>query len=309
MCHIWNTDYDPAQETTMEQKKRLVSSLKGVVEPGFEFHLSGGEPLISEGILELVDFIADQGYKTNLVTNAFLIDERMARDIAASSLGTLTISLDGIKAETHDFIRGVNGSYERIMKAIGYVDKFRKGDAPRISILTTIMERNIDELLRLADWVQSDRRLEMISFQAITQPFCEEADQAWFTREKNRALWPQDAEKTAAVMDKLEQLKRQGRKIGNHPDHFRHFGEYFRSPDTFLKKIKCNLGDYEFHIDPYGKVFFCCLVEPIGNIKSDDTANIWFTPNTARIRQEVYNCRRNCHIMINCFYEEEKSAA
>ena len=309
MCYIWNIDYDLAQETTMEQKKQLVKSLRGVVGPGFEFHLSGGEPLMTEGILDLVNFIASEGHKTNLVTNGFLIDEDMARDIANSSLGTLTISLDGRNAETHDFIRGIKGSHERIMKAIEYIDRFRKDRKPHISILAIIMEHNLDELLDLVEWVQNDDRLEMISFQAITQPFCEETNNMWFVQEKNRFLWPQDKEKTASIMDKLRELRLKGYKIGNHPDHFRHFREYFKDTNTFLKKIKCNLGDYEFHVDPSGKMFFCCLIEPIGNIKIDDTRNIWSTPNTIRIRQDVYNCRRNCHIMINCFYEKEKQVA
>jgi len=305
MCNIWNVDGNKGQETTMEQKKQLVRSLRGVVDPSFEFHLSGGEPLMTEDVLDLVSFISNEGYKTNMVTNGFLIDEAMAESIANSSLGTLTISLDGIIPETHDFIRGVKGSYDRIMKAIGYLDKFRKNGKPKISILTIIMERNLDEILKLTDWVQKDERIEMISFQAITQPFGEEADIAWFMKEKNNLFWPQDAIKTSNIMEKLRELRLSGHKIGNHHNHFLHFKEYFQNPDKFLKKIKCNLGDYEFHIDPYGKTFFCCLMDPIGNIKTDNLPDIWYSGKAQDIRKNVYNCSKNCHIMINCFYEDE----
>ncbi len=106
-------------------------------------------------------------------------------------------------------------------------------------------------------------------------------------------------------MEKLRDLRLKGYKIGNHHNHFLHFSEYFKDPNKFLKKIKCNLGNYEFHVDPYGKMFFCCLTDPIGNIKTDDINKIWYSPETKRIRQDVYNCRKNCHIMINCFYEDE----
>jgi len=304
MCHIWSVDYDPKLATSMEEKKRFVRSLRNLVEPGFEFHLSGGEPLMEEGIFELIRFISDEGYKTNLVTNGFLVNKNIAKKILESGLGTLTFSLDGVCATTHDLLRGVAGSYEKIMQAIECLDSFDNRKL-KIAILTTIMEPNIDELLELVERVQSDKRLEMISFQAVTQPFCEENDNAWFLKEKNKYLWPQNKDKVAFAMDKLKELKNKGYRIGNKPDHFMHFKEYFRDPDIFLKKIKCNLGDYEFHVDPYGKVFFCCLMDPIGNIKTGNIRQIWNSCEASRIRQNVYNCRKNCHIMINCFYEDE----
>ncbi len=304
MCHIWNINSDKAQETTLEEKKQFVKSLKGLVDPGFEFHLSGGEPLLSENILDLVEFMNSEGYKTNLVTNGFLIDQGMAEKIVGSHLDTVTISLDGIKEKTHDSIRGMEGSFARVMKAIDYLDCSRRNRKPAISILTLIMEHNLDEILELVEWVEHDERLEMISFQAITQPFCEEPDNLWFAKEKNRIFWPQDRKKTDSIMEKLKDLRLAGYKIGNHSNHFLHFRDYFRQPNAFLKKIKCNLGDYEFHVDPYGKVFFCMLTTPVGNIKTNDINEVWNSPKTQKIRQEVYQCRRNCHIMVNCFFEE-----
>ncbi len=306
MCYIWNTSYDSSLEPTLEQKKQLVKSLKNLVKPDFEFHLSGGEPLLSGDVLDLVSFIVQEGYKTDLVTNGVMIDEKTAGDIVRSGLDTVTISLDGIKAGTHDFIRGLNGCYQKVMKAIDYLDKARQGAKLKIALLTVIMGPNLDEILELIEWAQHDKRIEMISFQAITQPLCEARDDWWFNKEKSRFLWPEDIQKVNSLMDKIKELRLNGYKIGNHPNHFLHFKEYFKDPNTFLKKLKCNLGDYEFHIDPYGKIFFCTLIEPLGNIKNDNIAEIWNSPRAQKIRQDVYNCRKNCHIMINCFYEDEK---
>lgn len=307
MCSIWSIRDSESAELTLEEKKDFVRSLRGWVDKDFEFHLSGGEPLLTSGIMELVEFISGEGYRTNLVTNGFLIDEAVACGIADSGLGTLTISLDALKPETHDWIRGKSGSHERIIQAIDYLYKARKAVSPKIALLTVIMEHNLDEILPLMDWAQQDSRIEMVSFQAITQPFCEDTDNMWFACEKNRSLWPQDRQKTSAIMEKLRTLKLSGYKIGNQPNHFLHFREYFQDPNVFLKKIKCNLGDYEFHIDPCGKAFFCCLTEPFGNIRRDELPGIWASPKAQAIREAVYKCKRNCHIMINCFYEDEAS--
>ncbi len=305
MCYIWGIADNQGAESTLEEKKNFVRSLRGLVDKDFEFHLSGGEPLLTAGILELISFISSEGYRTNLVTNGFLVDEVMALGLVGSGLDTLTISLDGLKPETHDFIRGIKGSYERVIQAIGHLERHRKDKKPKIALLSIITGHNMDELLPLTEWVQHDHRIEMISFQAITQPFCEEMDNTWFKKEKNHFLWPQDMQKTADIMSRLKELRLSGYKIGNQPNHFLHFKEYFREPNVFLKKIKCNLGDYEFHVDPYGKAFFCCLTEPFGNIKADKLPEIWSSPRTLNIREDVYNCKKNCHIMINCFYEDE----
>lgn len=304
-CYIWNINDDKSKETTLEQKKHFVRSLRGFVGPDFEFHLSGGEPFLTEGVLDLVKLISEEGYKANIVTNGFMVNESLAKEIVASGLGTITFSLDGAKKDTHDYLRGMPGSFEKITQAIDYVDQYRKDRKPAISILTVIMERNLGELLDLVKWVQDDKRLEMISFQAITQPFCEPMKDDWYFEDKNSFLWPRDTVKAAEIMDALRELKLKGHKIGNHPNHFLHFREYFKNPRQFLKKIKCNLGDYEFHVDPYGKAFFCCLTEPFGNINAGTIPQMWGSASTQKIRSDVYNCKRNCHIMINCFYEDE----
>ncbi len=307
MCRIWDVREDERTETTLEEKKKFVRSLRGRVEPGFEFHLSGGEPLLTSGIFELIRFISDEGYKTNLVTNGFLINQVVAEKLIHSGLGTVTLSLDGSTAATHDSFRGMAGSHEKILRAIEHLDGF-KDRKLRIAVLTTIMGENLDEILDLVEWVESDKRLDMISFQAITQPFGEEADAEWTRKEKNRALWPQNPGKVSALMQKLREFREKGYKIGNHPDHFLQFEDYFLAPNQFLRKTKCNLGDYEFHVDPYGKVFFCCLMDPVGNIKTGSLPDMWDAPQTNKIREAVYACRKNCHIMVNCFYEPETVA-
>ena len=305
MCYIWNIKDADKNEISLTEKKKFVESFRGFVGSDFEFHLSGGEPLLTDGIFELIKFIGSQGYRTNLVTNGYLIDQQMAEAIVDSGLDSLTISLDGITPETHDYIRGMPGSFDRVMRAITYLDNARKNKKPSISILTIIMERNMDEILKLTDWVEQDKRLGMISFQAITQPFCQTLDSKWYLEKNNHFLWPNDIGKSSAIMEKLRDLKNNGYKIGNNSKHFLHFRDYFIDPNRFLKRIKCNMGDYEFHVDPYGKAFFCCLTEPFGNIKNEVIPEIWNSDKTKDIRNDVYSCRKNCHIMINCFYEAE----
>jgi len=96
-----------------------------------------------------------------LVTNGFLIDETMAEKIAHSGLDVASISLDSLDANIHDFLRGQRGAHQRVMQAIGYLDKF---GAKSVSILTVIMGPNIDSLIGLAEWINGNYRLSSIYF-------------------------------------------------------------------------------------------------------------------------------------------------
>lgn len=302
MCYIWQTDQFDV-ETTLEEKKRFVDSLIGFVDPDFEFHLSGGEPLLEPHICDLIAHIKQAGFRTNLVTNGWLVDETMARSLKDAGLESLTFSLDGMNATTHDQLRGQEGAYARIRQAIDMIHERTIGLAT--SVLMLINAVNLDEVIPLTEWVETTPEISMISFQVITQPFSRPKNDQWFTETEDAFLWPKDRGKTQAVLQELYARRTNGAKIGNHPNQFLAFQRYFENPARFLKKIKCRMGDYEFHVDPYGKVFFCCFTKPIGNIKTDLIPDIWRAPETIQIRNDVYACKQNCHIMINCFFEEE----
>ncbi len=301
MCYIWETE-DIPEGPTLEEKKNFVSSLKGFVDDNFEFHLSGGEPLLDKDIFDIIRHITSFGYKTNMVTNGWLVTEDAAKKLGDAGLNSITFSLDGINPATHDFLRGMRHSYDKIMNAVEIMAKY----APNVSksVIMLINGYNLDEVLPLADWVERNGDLEMISFQVITQPFSRPRDDHWFKKGNGVWLWP-DKKDAGEVMEELYKRRKAGAKIGNSPNHFLAFKKYFENPNRFLKSIKCTMGDYEFHVDPYGKVFFCCFVSPVGNIKDGPLPKLWSSPETGKIREEVYNCRKNCHIMINCFFEDE----
>jgi MoaA/NifB/PqqE/SkfB family radical SAM enzyme len=302
MCYIWQTAAHD-EETTLTDKKKFIDSLQGFVEKDFEFHLAGGEPLLEKNITTIVRHIKDAGFRSNIVTNGWLVDEAMARSLAESGLESLTFSLDGSTAETHDYLRGKAGSFDQIHAAIQMIHA--KKIPLSTSIIMLINACNIDEVLPLLEWTEKMPEVAMISFQVITQPFSRERNDEWFKKSPDAFLWPKNLRKTDKVLRALYERKKSGAKIGNNANQFLAFQRYFENPDRFLKKIKCRMGDYEFHVDPYGKVFFCCFTDPIGTIKTDSLPDLWKSDNTMRIRNDVYACKKNCHIMINCFYEDE----
>jgi MoaA/NifB/PqqE/SkfB family radical SAM enzyme len=81
--------------------------------------ITGGEPLLRKGLaLELFERLDAAGVRVTFNTNGWFVDEDAADTIAALSLASVNISLDGPTPELHDRARGVPGSWRRAVHAI-----------------------------------------------------------------------------------------------------------------------------------------------------------------------------------------------
>ncbi len=110
---------------------------------------TGGEPFLRDDIFDIIAHAVSLGIKTEVVNNGSMIDSPvMAKRIIESGLGNIAVSLDGAAAETHDYIRGRQGAYNKAISALKLLcrekKKSRKG--PQISVWTTIMKENVHEL-------------------------------------------------------------------------------------------------------------------------------------------------------------------
>ena len=306
MCKMWQGK-DNGSGLPVEIWKRFIDSFADFVGDKAQVQFVGGEPLLKEGILELIVHTAKKGFLTTMTTNGYLIDEKMARNIVASGLSTLVLSLDSIKRQTHDFLRGVEGTYDRLRRAISLLERI-KNNSLKLHIVATIMEPNLDEILELTEWVNMNEAIEYISFQAVMQPFFTPFDESWFEKGEFSLLWPKDSVRVERILDNLIAFKEKGYKITNPVSQFKIFKTYFSNPKQFVK-IKCNLGYNSITVDTAGRIFLCNSMEPIGNIRNDrNIEEIWLLEKTEEIREKIRNCKYNCKLMINCFFEEESTS-
>ncbi len=76
--------------------------------------LSGGEPLIRKDWDLIAAELSSNGVIPNIISNGWMIDEKVLDRAKAADIGTIAISLDGPE-ETHDYIRKP-GSFRRVMR-------------------------------------------------------------------------------------------------------------------------------------------------------------------------------------------------
>ena len=109
--------------------------------------LTGGEPLLHPELRRLIEIISEHGLRLILETNGTLIDAELSRFIVDGRTPKpfLSVSIDGACAETHDALRGVEGSFERTIAGVRHL--VDAGLAPQI--ICTLHRGNVDELADL----------------------------------------------------------------------------------------------------------------------------------------------------------------
>ena len=80
--------------------------------------LSGGEPLLVEGLPEIVRRLRAGGAKIVLFTNGLLLNDDNALEMARL-FARIHVSLDGATADVHDSVRGRAGSFDGARGALG----------------------------------------------------------------------------------------------------------------------------------------------------------------------------------------------
>lgn len=79
---------------------------------------SGGEPLLRPDLFTLIEHAVQRGLTTNVCTNGSLVDDDKAQRLKEAGLHSVTVSLDGACAETHDNLRHFPGLFDLAVRAI-----------------------------------------------------------------------------------------------------------------------------------------------------------------------------------------------
>ncbi|MBI5303641.1 MAG: radical SAM protein [Chloroflexi bacterium] len=105
--------------------------------------LTGGEPMLHPQFRELVSLINDAGLDIVIETNGTLVDDTLAKFLKEKSrVCFISVSLDGVKPETHDALRSVPGSYDRAVA--GIKNLVAVGFRPQV--ICTLHRGNVSEM-------------------------------------------------------------------------------------------------------------------------------------------------------------------
>lgn len=149
-CLISNNNAQIAQIDIRKQK--IIA--KKIVEFGAEkVYFQSMEPLLNKNIFSLIEYFSKNNVSTGVVTNGILLDDENIQKLLHSGVQFISVSIDGISEESHDYIRG-KGSFKKTIRNVERLINAIKREAYNIQIIIQlcIHKKNIHEVMDIPSY-------------------------------------------------------------------------------------------------------------------------------------------------------------
>ncbi|KPK00678.1 MAG: radical SAM protein [Nitrospira bacterium SG8_35_4] len=152
-CNIWKRNAEERDELSRDQWLSVLTKLKRYGIRSFE--IFGGDALLRKDVVfDVVRYCSERGIKTYFPTNGNLCDRETVRSLVDAGLGTIYLSIDDI-GEDHDGIRGVDGTFQKVKKALETFIEVRGGaQYPKIIICNTLSDMNFRNFSNIMDFLE-----------------------------------------------------------------------------------------------------------------------------------------------------------
>ncbi len=273
MCQRWQAKQKG--EMIVEEYARLAEDF---LDMGVHLvSIAGGEPLLREDIFSIIHGFRKFKMAVNLCTNGHLL-ERYSEQIALSGISCITVSLDGATPQTHEKIRGMDGSYAKVERGILALLVHPPNQRPILRVRMTICGENVREVGAFY------RKWHGLVDDVLLQPVhhCREA----FYGGPNKQIFHLDPELLSRQLAGTPFQKKDGylhtlllslQKSGTFPVH------------------RCYAGVLMVRLDPWGNVYPCLEQHVrVGSVKRDDFPRIWHADVFNNVRKSISrdgNCR------------------
>jgi len=286
MCDIRKSPTSEIEELSFEEIKKIIDDIDSW---GVEtLTLTGGEPLLRKDFFKIADYAMNKVKHTAINTNLTLINREIAEEICDLPYHKfhLEISLDGATSETHDSIRGVSGTFDRIIKGIKLIREISKQSNTDVKIGVTfvLMEENIKEvmdLVKLADDLNFNN-VSIMPALISNVKLQERGNKAYMNEESLQEL--------DRIVEEVIEFKKKYGLVINPITSLKLYRKYFNG-DLYNPGI-CNAGYMGPNIVEDGETYICTY--SIGNIKQTNIKDIWYSKKANKIRKLTAKCEKPC---------------
>jgi radical SAM protein with 4Fe4S-binding SPASM domain len=251
-------------ELSIEQYRELLEEVRRNFPDSLpRICITGGEPMLRRDFEAIAGMIHEMGFRWGMTSNGTLIDEKAAHMLRETGMGTISISIDGLR-ETHDRYRRSPGAYDRAMRGIGAL--IREGGFHAIQVTTVIHKGNIDELDEMFEVMDG---IDIDSWRVIgMEPIGRARDFP--------DLLP-DASDQRRILAFIRSKRALGYPVTYGCSHYLGI-EYEREVRDWY--FLCNAGVYVASVMANGDIGACLDIERrpetiMGNIRTDSFTDVW----------------------------------
>jgi radical SAM protein with 4Fe4S-binding SPASM domain len=241
----------------------------------------GGEPMVYPHIMEMLEFIKENGLNIELFTNGSKITPDIARRLFA--LDTFVVLKMNSRVENiQDALSGKQGAYKNIqeafknLKAAGY-----PGKSGNFAVSTIICQQNIEDMPAMWEWL---REQNIIPYFEMITPQGKARANEWLYVSIPRL---EEIFKKLAEIDRVK------------------FNRHWQ-PQPPLVGIKCLRHQFSCMVNSQGYVFPCVGINiPIGNVRknklSDIIAESEVVEDLRNYRKSIKGPCRDCDKSSECY--------
>ncbi|MCX6354568.1 MAG: radical SAM protein [Candidatus Aureabacteria bacterium] len=277
-CDYWKCKVEPSEELSLRDIEKGSRNLARI--SSLMISIGGGEPFMRPDLPQIIEIMA-RYHMPLLTTNGWCVTREFARRAFRAGLWGASVSIDYADEKKHDHARGVEGAYQRALKALEYFSQERCGRFQRVNVMGVLMRDNVDEIEPLIKLAAKHGAYFMV------QPYCS--------------------------LKGGENKFAPDRDVAQHLLSLRERYDNFISNEYFLERFDlaldggipgCRAGQAFFNIDNFGRVAKCVenLEHPLGNIVSDPPQELRVRLRSAWRENTCRSCWYNCRGEIESLY-------
>lgn len=252
ICDFWKDCHAAGEELSVADIRAIGAKLNKL--GTLIISLAGGEPLMREDLGDIIRALNAENHFPILITNGWFVDDARAKELLGAGLQEISVSVDYADPKKHDAQRGMEGAWNRAVKALELLNRNRTDRRNRVHMITVLMDDNLADIEPLIKMSRDLGVTYMVNLYS------------WNRGSKRRRL---PHEKVAGY---LLGLKRQ------YPE-FVSLTTYIENLDRAIEDGgigDCQTGRLLMNIDNRGNVCRCTetVKEPVGNILKEDVMAI-----------------------------------
>jgi len=271
-CYL---DHDDHGEMTTAEIKDLLDQMAdaGV----FYLTISGGEILMRRDFFEILEHARARTFCVKLKTNGVLIRKKEAERLRELGVETVQISIYSHRAEVHDAITKMPGSFRQSIDAV----RFLRMQGLTVTMANVLMTQNANDYMSVRA-LAAELDAKFTIDPTITPMM-----------DGDRSILNFNVEQAA-----LQEVFRNEALVGN--------VEEFCAPpqgvdEEALDMLPCSAGHTACYVSPYGDVYPCVQFPlPTGNVRQTKFVDIWRdSPQFKEVRsitlRDMPSCSKCAH--------------
>jgi len=284
-----------------ERMKSFISEVSSMGTKIIRF-TGGGEPLLYEGILDLLELAKSKNIKTALTTNFYNVSENMLKDLIKLNLDEIALSIWASDARTYTEMHPgtTEENFQKIKENLKILNS-SSGKTTRVTIANVITNNNFDKIFEMARFAK-ETQSDAVYF-TLADVFKGETDVLLLN--ENQYI------KTGKELTRAENyLKDNNIEIEN----LAGFKERLASRTSTgnydkerIDKIPCYVGWFFTRLLADGEIIPCCrgVDYPLGNIMLQSFSDIWYSRayNGFRSRAKLFKKNHPYFRKMNCYKE------